>query len=148
MKWLLLVIQCKLPLGLDRGLELDGTSLGTVLLRILSSPRAMVSMVTHSTLHLANSFLPIPISRFHRAAKSTHSMRGIQCISTVRPSTTSTASSFHRLANPPIPHVILEVWSPMYIGRYSMVASLAIQTTRRARTGSSGCFTRHFLWPF
>jgi hypothetical protein len=130
------------------GPKIDCTPLGTALLPTLSSPRAMVSTVSRSTLHSASLSLPIPISRFHRAAKFTHSTRGIHCISTLPPLTTSTASSFRPPANPRIPHDMWEVWSLMYIGRCSMVVSLGIRMTRRVRTGSSGCFTKHSLWPF
>ena len=145
MKWLLLVIRCKPPLDLNESVYI---LLGTALLRTLFSPLVMVSMVTRSTLRSASSFSLIPISRFHRAAKSTHSMRVIRCISTLPPSTTSTASSTHRPENLRILHDTSEVWSLMYIERCSTVESLGIQTTRRARMGSSDYFTRHSLWPF
>ena len=145
MKWLLLVIRCEPPLNLN---EFDYIPLGTALLQTLFSPRVTVSMVIRSTLHLASSFSLIPISRFRRAAKFTHSMRVIRCTFTLLPSTTSTASSIHRPENLRILHDTSEVWSLMYIERCSMVESLGIQTTRRARMGSSESFTRHSLWPF
>ena len=145
MKWLLLVIRCEPPVNLN---EFDYIPLGTALLQTLFSPRVTVSMVIRSTLHLASSFSLIPISRFRRAAKFTHSMRVIRCTFTLLPSTTSTASSIHRPENHRIPHDTSEVWSLTYIERCSMVESLGIQTTRRARMGSSEYFTRHSLWPF
>ncbi len=148
MKWLLLVIRCKLHSVAMGGPEFHCTPLGTALLPISSSPQAMVSTVSRLTLHSASLSLRILISRFHRAAKFTHSMRGIRSISTLPPLSTSTASSFRRPANPPTPRDMSGVWSLMYIERCSMVASLGIRLTRRARTGSSGCSTRHSLWPF
>jgi len=143
-KWLPLVIRCKPPLDLN---EFVYIPLGTALLQTLFSPRVMVSMVTRSTLRSASSFSPIPTSRFRRGAKFTHSMRVIRCISTLLPSTTSTASSTHRPENLRILHDTSEVWSLMYIERCSTVESLVIQTTRRARMGSSDYFTRHSPWP-
>ena len=145
MKWLLLAIRCKLSLDLN---EFVYILIGTALLQTLFSPRVTVSMVTRSTLRSASSFSLIPISRFHRAAKFTHSMRVIRCISTLLPSSTSIASSTHRPENLRTPHDTSEVWSLMYIERCSTVESLGIQTIRRARMGSSDYFTRHSLWPF
>lgn len=148
MTWLLpaircgpsLVNTCKLCMASDTSL------LGMVLQRTSSSLLVTVSMVTHSIPHLESSCSLTLISRYHRAAKFTRSMREIRSTSTTPPSTISRASSIRPPRKRHTPRDTSGVWSQMSIGLCYTVAFSDIQMTRRASQGSSGCFTRHSLW--